>query len=63
MQTFLHFKVFDECESFYKKMQKKLHIEYERHLEFLRKKKFYKNSVFRQPIQQKFLLKKAVCRF
>jgi hypothetical protein len=53
MQKFLNFKVSDECQSFYKKVPKKRHIEYGHHLEFLRKKIFYKNKVLRQHIKQK----------
>jgi hypothetical protein len=35
-----------------KRCQKKRHIEYGRHLEFLRKKFLHKSKVFRQPIKQ-----------
>jgi hypothetical protein len=33
-------------------MPKKRHIEYERHLEFLRKKYLHKSKLFRQPKKQ-----------
>jgi hypothetical protein len=38
--------------------KKKRHVEYGRHLEFLRKKIFFKNLVFRQPIKQKKMIDK-----
>jgi hypothetical protein len=41
-----------------KDAKKKRHIEYGRHFEFLIKKIFYQNKIFRQPISKKKIYKK-----